>query len=450
MQSTNSPSENKKRNATGLKLVFRALRYRNYRLFFGGQGISLIGTWMQRIALSWLVYRLTNSPLLLGVVGFAGQIPTFLLAPVAGVLADRWNCRRILIVTQALAMVQAFVLAFLVLTETITVWEIVVLSIFLGLVNAFDMPVRQTFVVEMVEGRREDLGNAIALNSSLFNGARLVGPSVAGILIAAVGEGVCFLLNGLSYIAVIVCLFAMRVAPRKTGTQNTHVLQGLKEGVSYAFGFDPIRSIIVLLAVVSLMGMPYQVLMPIFAKQILHGGSNIFGFLMAAAGVGALTGAFYLASRRTVLRFGRTIPIASCIFGLGLIGFSLSHTLWLSLVLMMFVGFGMMVQMAASNTTLQTIVDDDKRGRVMSFYTMAFMGTAPFGSLMAGSLASKIGSPNTFLVSGLCCVCGGLLFARKLPALKAIIHPIYAKKGIIPEVAYGIQTTDVLTKPPEG
>jgi MFS family permease len=448
MQSTNSLFENTKENATGLRLVFRALRYRNYRLFFGGQGISLIGTWMQRIALSWLVYRLTDSAFLLGVVGFASLIPAFLLAPLAGVLADRWDCRRILIVTQVLAMVQAFVLAVLVMTGMITVSEIVVLSIFLGLVNAFDMPARQTFVVEMVERRKEDLGNAIALNSSLFNGARLVGPSIAGILIAAVGEGVCFLINGLSYIAVIVCLLAMRVTPRQIEARNTHVLQGLKEGVSYAFGFDPIRSIILLLALVNLVGMPYQVLMPIFAKQVLHGGSNIFGFLVGSAGVGALAGAFYLASRRSVLRFGRTIPVAASIFGLGLIGFSLSHTLWLSLVLMMFVGFGMMVQMAASNTMLQTIVDDDKRGRVMSLYTMAFMGTVPFGSLLAGSVATKIGSPNTLLISGLCCICGSLLFARKLPVLKAMVRPIYAQKGIIPEVAYGIQTTDVLTKPP--
>ncbi|MCX5799964.1 MAG: MFS transporter [Candidatus Eisenbacteria bacterium] len=437
------------KETTGLRLVFRALRYRNYRLFFGGQGISLIGTWMQRIALSWLVYRLTNSALLLGVVGFAGQIPTFLLAPVAGVLADRWNCRRILVITQVLAMVQAFVLAVLVLTNAITVWEIVVLSIFLGLVNAFDMPARQTFVVEMVDRKKEDLGNAIALNSSLFNGARLVGPSVAGILIAVVGEGVCFLLNGLSYIAVIGSLLAMRVTPRKTEAKNTHVLRGLKDGFSYAFGFDPIRSIILLLALVSLMGMPYQILMPVFARQILHGGSNIFGFLVAASGAGALTGAFYLASRRQILRLGRTIPVAAGIFGVGLIGFSLSHFLWLSLALMLVTGFGMMVMMAASNTTLQTIVDDDKRGRVMSLYTMAFMGTVPFGSLWAGSMADKIGAPKTLLVSGLCCICGGLLFARKLPVLKALVHPIYAEKGIIPEVAYGIQTTDALTKPPE-
>ena len=438
------------KDATGLRLIFRALRYRNYRLFFGGQGISLIGTWMQRIALSWLVYRLTGSALLLGVVGFAGQIPTLFLAPVAGVLADRWNCRRILVVTQILAMIQALVLAVLVLTDKITVLEIVILSFFLGIANAFDMPARQTFVVEMVERRREDLGNAIALNSSLFNGARLLGPTVAGILIAAVGEGVCFLLNGLSYVAVIVSLLAMRVAPREIKARNTHFLQGLKEGFSYAFGFDPIRSIILLVALVGLMGMPYQVLMPIFAREVLRGGSNIFGFLMAATGAGALAGAVYLASRRTVLRLGRTIPVAACILGLGLIALSVSNVLWLSLVLMLFIGFGMMVQMAASNTTLQTIVDDDKRGRVMSLYTMAFMGTAPFGSLLAGGLANKIGPSNTFLVSGLCCICGGLLFARKLPALKAMVHPIYAERGIIPEVAYGIQATDVLTKPPQG
>jgi len=435
--------------ATGLKLIFRAFQYRNYRLFFGGQSISLIGTWIQRIAMSWLVYRLTNSAFLLGVVGFAGQIPTFLLAPFAGTLSDRWSRHRILVVTQVLAMIQALILAFLLLTGIIEVWHLISLSIFLGLVNAFDMPTRHSFVVEMVE-KREDLGNAIALNSSMFNGARLLGPSIAGILIAATGEGICFLLNGISYIAVIAALLAMRITPRKTETQKINVWQGLKEGFSYAFGFAPISSILLLLGLVSLVGMPYTVLMPIFAEEVLRGGPHALGFLMGASGIGALVGAIYLASKKGVLGLERAIPLAASIFGIGLIAFSFSRFLWLSLALMSLTGFGMMVQMASSNTVLQTIVDEDKRGRVMSFYTMSFMGTAPFGSLLAGGLATKIGAPNTLIVGGLSCILGSLIFSRKLSSLRETIRPIYARMGIISEVASGIQTATELTTPPKG
>jgi len=435
--------------ATSLKLIARALQYRNYRLFFGGQSISLIGTWMTRIATSWLVYRLTNSVFLLGVVGFSGQIPTFLVASFAGVLTDRWNRHHILVVTQILAMIQSFALAILTLTGIITVWHIILLSIFQGLINAFDMPARQSLVVEMVE-KREDLGNAIALNSSMFNGARLLGPSIAGILISAVGEGMCFLLDGISYLAVIASLLAMKITPRKTETPKSNVLQGLKEGFSYAFPFAPIRSILLLIGVVSLVGMPYTVLMPVFAKEILRGGPHTLGFLMGASGIGALVGAIYLASRKSVLGLGRIIPLAASIFGIGLIAFSLSRVLWLSLAMMLLTGFGMMVQMASSNTVLQTIVDDDKRGRVMSFYTMAFMGTAPFGSLLAGGLASRIGAPNTLMIGGVCCILGSFIFASKLSILREMVRPIYVRMGIIPEVAKGIQTATELTAPPKG
>ncbi len=441
------PGRYRSNAAAGLRLVFRTLQYRNYRLFFSGQGISLIGTWMQRIAMSWLVYRLTNSAFLLGVVGFAGQIPTFLLAPFSGVWTDRWNRHRILVVTQILAMIQALILAILVLTGSIAVWHIIFLSMVLGSVNAFDIPARQAFIVDMVE-KREDLGNAIALNSSMFNSARLIGPSIAGILIAAVGEGICFLLNGISYLAVIAALLAMKITPRKPQTKKTHVLQGLKEGFSYAFRFPPIRSILLLLALISLMGMPYAVLMPIFAKEILHGGPHTLGFLMAASGIGALTGAMYLASRRSVLGLGKTIPLAASIFGVGLIVFSLSRASWLSYSLMLVTGLGMMVHMASSNTVLQTIVEDDKRGRVMSFYAMAFMGTAPFGSLLAGGLASSIGAPHTLMIGGAFCILGSLMFASKLSSLREMVRPIYAKIGIIPEVASGIQTATEPTAPP--
>lgn len=430
------------------KIIFRSLQYRNYRLFFTGQTLSLIGTWIQRIALPWLVYRLTGSAFLLGVVGFAGQIPTFLLAPFAGVLADRWSRYHILIATQILAMIQALVLASLFFTGAIEVWHIILLGVFLGFVNAFDMPARQSFVVEMVENR-EDLGNAIALNSSMVNSARLLGPSIAGVLIAATSEGTCFLLNGLSYLFVIASLLMMKVTPRKVKTLDTQVLQGLKEGFSYAFGFAPIRSIILLLGLVSLMGMPYAVLMPVFAKEILHGDSHTFGFLMGASGIGALTGALCLASRKSVLGLGKIIPLSAAIFGFGLIAFSLSRLFLLSLILMLISGLGMIMQMAASNTIIQTIVDDDKRGRVMSFYMMAFIGTAPFGSLLAGGLASSLGAPNTLMIGGVSCILGAVTFARKLPDLRKMVHPIYVRLGIIPEVASGIQTATELTVPPE-
>jgi MFS family permease len=421
------------REANGFALIFRAMRYRNYRLFFGGQSISLIGTWMQRIAMSWLVYRLTHSAFLLGAVGFAGQIPTFLLAPFAGVLADRWNRHRTLVVTQTLAMLQAFVLAILVMTETVEVWHIVALAIILGTVNALDMPVRQSFIVQMIEGK-EDLGNAIALNSSMVNAARLLGPSVAGMLIAAFGEGICFLVNALSYLAVIVALLAMKIAPVRTQPYNGHVLEKLKEGFSYAFGFAPIRYIILLLALVSLMGMPYQVLMPVFAKDVLGGGAHTLGFLMGASGLGALVGTIFLAAKKGVRGFGVLIAIAAAIFGTGLVAFSLSHVGWLSMLLVLVAGFGMMVQMASSNTVLQTVVDDDKRGRVMSFFTMAFMGMAPFGSLLAGGLASRIGAQNTLIIGGGFCIAGAALFATKLRTMRETLHPIYRKMGIMPEI----------------
>ncbi len=425
--------------AVNLKTIFRALRYRNYRLFFIGQTISLTGTWMQQVAIGWLAYRLTNSPFLLGIVGFVGQIPTFIFSPFAGVFADRHDRKKMLLITQTLAMIQALILAALILTGNIQVWHILVLSAALGVINSFDLPIRQAFTVEMVEDR-QDLGNAIALNSSMVNAARLIGPSIAGVLIAVAGEGICFLLNGISYVAVIISLLAMKVAGKKTRPANTNILLELKEGFSYAFNFSPIKSILLLLALVSLMGVPYQILMPVFARDIFHGGAKTLGFLVAMAGLGALTGALYLAARKTVLGLDRIIAVTACLFGVGIIAFSLSRILWISMVVLLFSGFAMMVQMASSNTVLQTIVDEDKRGRVMSFYTMSFMGTAPFGSLLAGSLASKIGAPYTLLAGGLICIIGAFIFAAKLPSIRKQIHPIYAKKGIIPEVAEGIQS----------
>jgi MFS family permease len=416
----------------GLKNIFRSLKYRNYRLFFGGQSISLIGTWIQQIAMTWLVYRLTGSTFLLGLVGFVGQIPTFLLAPFAGVLIDRWNRYHILIVTQTLAMIQALILAFLFFIGTIEVWHIIFLSVLLGCINAFDIPARQSFIVEMVE-KKEDLGNAIALNSSMFNGARLLGPSIAGVLIASTGEGICFLLNGLSYLFVIVSLILMKVKSKKREIQNPDVLKEIKEGFSYTFGFAPIKSIILLIGLINLIGMPYIVLMPVFAKEIFHGSPYTLGFLMGASGVGALMGALYLASRRNVLGLEKIISLSAGIFGFGLITFSLSRLFLLSLVLMIITGLGMIMQMSSSNTILQTIVDDDKRGRVMSFFTMALTGMASFGSLLAGGLASFLGAPNTLIIGGILCVLGALIFASKLTELKKLVHPIYVRLGIISE-----------------
>ena len=387
----------------------------------------------------WLVYHMTGSALLLGVVGFAGQIPTFLLSPVAGVLTDRWSRYRVLLITQIISLIQAAVLAWLCLAGMIQIWEIVMLSVILGCVNAFDVPARQSFVIDMVE-KKEDLGNAIALNSLMFNGARLIGPSIAGVMLATTSEGVCFLLNAISYIFVIISLLMMRLQSRVIKKAETLILKELNEGFRYMFGFAPIKHLLILLSISSLLGMSYSVLMPVFAKEVLHGGSHTYGFLMGAAGFGALMGALFLASRESVLKLGRIVPASAILFGAGLIGLSFSRIFPISLVLMIFIGLGMMMQAAASNTILQTITDDDKSGRVMSFYTMAIMGTAPFGSLLAGGLAKVIGTPGTIFAGGLACIIGALFFLRKLPELRKVVRPIYVKMGIIPEVAAGIQT----------
>jgi len=426
------------------RFALRALSHRNYRLFFSGQSISLIGTWMTRLATSWLVYRLTHSAWLLGLVGFAGQIPV-LLAPFAGVWVDRWNRHRTLVVTQALAMLQSFALAALTLGKVITIGEIFWLSLAQGLINAFDMPARQSFVVEMIGGR-EDLASAIALNSSMVNAARLLGPSIAGIVIALVGEGYCFLLDGFSYVAVIVSLLLMTVPALAKPAQQRAVLHDLREGFNYVVNFLPVRSVLLLLAVVSLMGMPYGVLMPIFAGKILHGGAHTLGFLMGSVGVGALASAAYLASRKSVLGLGRVVATSAAIFGFGLGAFAGSRILWLSMLLMVVTGAGMMLQMAASNTILQTIVDDDKRGRVMSFYSMSIMGMAPLGSLLAGFLASRIGAPATLAFGGCCCLLGAAWFARQIPSIRQVIRPIYARLGILPEIAVGIRQANEMAE----
>ncbi|MEO6816433.1 MAG: MFS transporter [Edaphobacter sp.] len=410
--------------------AWRALRHRNFRLFFTGQSISLIGTWMTRIATAWLVYRLTGSALLLGVVGFAGQIPTFLLAPFAGVLVDRINRRNLLVWTQVLAGVQSLAMAALTLAKVITIHEIIALSAFQGLINAFDMPGRQAFLVQMVE-EKQDLGNAIALNSSMVNMARLIGPALAGIIIAAVGEGYCFAIDGLSYIAVVISLLMMtvQIAPARRAT--TSMFDQLREGWSYVTGFHPIRTILSLFALLSLMGMPFVILMPIFASQVLHGGPHTLGFLMGASGIGALISAVSLALRKNVRGLTTMIQISAAVFGAGLVLFGLSSNLLLSLLLMMVVGFGMMQGMAASNTVVQTLVPEDKRGRVMSFYTMAFVGMAPFGSLLAGFLAHRFGAPHAIMITGSFCLAGSIWFTTQLKSVRAVMRPIYIEMGII-------------------
>ncbi len=411
--------------------AWRALRHRNFKLFFAGQSISVIGTWMTRLATSWLVYRMTQSALLLGVVSFAGQIVSFALGPFAGVWVERLNRRKLLVWTQALAAVQSLALAALTLAHVITLREIIALTALQGLINAFDMPARQAFLVQMVEDRN-DLSNAIAINSSMANGARLIGPAIAGLVIAAVGEGGCFLIDGVSYFAVIASLLLMRIRPLNLPRNTAGMLKQMREGWDYVRTFRPIRTILLLFALLSLMGYSYAVLLPIFAGQVLHGGAATLGWLTAASGVGALASALSLAVRKTVVGLTRMLQIASALLGGALILFGLSHTLWLSLVLMVLVGFGLIQGASVSNTIIQSLVPEDKRARVMGYYTMAFFGAAPFGSLLAGALAHRIGAPHTVIVTGAFCVAGSLWFTLDLPKLNAVMRPIYREMGLLP------------------
>jgi MFS family permease len=435
-------------NKDRVAFALRALRHRNFRLFIAGQSISLIGNWMQQVAMGWLVYRLTNSAFLLGLVAFGAQGPSFILAPFAGVLADRLNRRRIIIAAQAVMMIQASVLTGLVLSGSVEFWHVLVLSSVFGCASAFDIPARQSFLLEMV-GNREDLPNAIALNSSIFNAARLVGPAIAGFMIAQFGEGVAFLSNAASYIAVLAALVMIRVTPRPRMTGAANILSNLREGFSYAYNFPPIRDVLLLVAVVALFGIPFSVLMPVIAVTSLHGDARTLGFLMSATGFGALSGALFLAARESVRGLSRVVVAAATLFGTSLIGLAFSRSLILSCGLLVFAGFGMMVQMAASNTFLQTVVHDDKRGRIMSLYTMAFIGVAPFGSLLAGAFADRIGATITIATGGLVCLIGVLAFARRIPVFRELVRPIYQELGIIPEVASGIQAATQLTQPPE-
>jgi MFS family permease len=414
-----------------MSYAWRALRHRNFQLFFYGQSISVIGTWMTRVATSWLVYRLTSSVLLLGVVSFAGQIISFALGPFAGVWVERLDRRKLLVWTQAAAAVQSLAMAALTLANVITLWEIIALTALQGLINAFDMPARQSFLVQMVEDRN-DLSNAIAINSSMANSARLIGPALAGLVIAAVGEGWCFLIDGVSYFAVIASLLLMRIRPMEIRNSATRMLHQMREGWDYVRSFRPIRTILLLFSLISLMAYPYAVLLPVFATRVLHGGPHTLGWLTGASGIGALASAVSLAVRKSVVGLTRMLQIATAMLGGALILFGLSQMLWLSLALMVFVGFGMIQVASVSNTLIQVMVPEDKRARVMGYYTMAFFGSAPFGSLLAGMLAHRIGAPHTVMVTGMFCVAGALWFTFELPKMRSIMRPLYEEKGLLP------------------
>lgn len=426
--------------------MFRALRYRNYRLFFVGQGLSLIGTWIQQTGEVWLAYRLTHSAFALGVVGFASQIPTFLLASFAGTWIDRANKHRLVTIAQVLAMGQAFALAALVLTHHITYHRLILLALLSGAIDALEIPSRQSFVIEMVDDPA-DLPNSIALNSSLVNAARLIGPAIAGLLIGVVGEGWCFFINGVSYLGIIISLLAMRLTSTRRAPPQTDLWHALKEGVAYAAGSVPIVTLLSALAVISLLGSSYTVLIPIFAAQVLHGGAHTLGFLMAASGMGAMIGALYLASRKSVIGLGRIIGTGMSLFGAGLVAFSLSKWFWLSWTMMLAAGFGMMIATASINTMLQTIVEPDKRGRVMAFFTTAFIGMAPLGNFAGGSLASRIGAPESVCLAGALCLVAALWYIRYLPILRRHVRPLYEQLGILREVATGLQSVTSTVKP---
>ena len=428
--------------------TWRALRHRNFRLFFFGQSTSLIGTWMTRLATAWLVYRLTHSALLLGVVSFSGQIVSFLLGPFAAVWVERLERRRLLIITQAAAAIQSLALAVLTLANVITLGEIIALMVFQGLINAFDMPGRQSFLVQMVEDRG-DLANAIAINSSMVNGARLIGPAIGGFIIATLGEGWCFLIDGVSYIAVIGSLVAMRLpALDGRGRPGTSLLQELGEGWNYVSGFRPIRTVLLLLAATCFLGWPYSVLLPVFAGKVLHGDAHTLGWLTAASGAGAFSSALALAMRKSIKGLTRTLQASVALLGVGLILFGLSHILWLSLILMVVVGFGLIQAAAVCNTIIQSLVPDDKRARVMGYYTMAFFGAAPFGSLMAGALAQHIGAPETVMLTGSLCIVGAAWFTLQLPKIRPAMREAYREKELADQRAAELPSRSVLGATP--
>lgn len=429
--------------------IFRVLRVQKYRTFFLSQGVSIVGQWMQQTALMWLVYRLTHSAFMLGLVGFVSQFPVMIIAPVAGVLAERFDRRKILICTQTVAMIQAAVLAVLALTGVIAVWHIMVVGIMLGCVTALDMTTRHVFVVELIE-QKELFGPAIALYSSMFNVARLVGPLCAGLCVGWFGEGMCFLVNSISFFGVLWCLIAMEHTSVHRLHKDAAMQHALKEGIRYVWHCPPIRALLLLIALISMMGISYATLMPVFAKDILHGGPQTLGLLMASAGVGSLIATALLASRRSPIPFGKSIPVAALLCALGMMAFGFSTNLWFSIVMLVVTGFGFMLYMTMSNTMLQTLAHDDKRGRVMSFYTMAFMGMVPFGSLIIGMLAKHTSAHIAVCISSVCCIIGIVIFLARLPHLQAAVEIHETKKQDMETyLQSGLQTTSELSQPPE-
>jgi MFS family permease len=420
--------------------VGRALTHRNFRLFVVGQGVSVLGTWMQQIATVWLVYRLTDSSVLLGIADFTAQIPAALILPLAGVLTDRWSRHRTVLATQSLMMLQAFALMALTAAGLISVWQVLCLGTLLGVISAFDSTARQSFVIDMVD--RHDLSNAIAINSSVFNAARLLGPAVAGIVIGLCGEWPCFLLNGFSYFAVLASLLAMRVRPAVRIVSNSGIMAGLREGLQYVAGSMPIRTILILLGIVSMMSAPLTVLMPLLATRVLRGGPYTLGLLTAALGAGALAASLFLAARKSVIGLKGIIAVATAVFGLGLAVIALSHSLPFSLVLLFCTSFAMVAQMAASNALLQTIVVEEMRGRVMSLYTLAFFGMGPLGSLLSGVMASALGILPTFLTFGAICLSASAVYTGLLPTLRKEIRPIYVRVGLLNDSGDAIPPAD--------
>ncbi len=426
-----------------VRFALRAFRSRNLRIFFAGQGVSLVGTWMQQLAMSWLVYRLTGSTVALGVIAFGTQLPSVFMAPLAGALADRWSRFHLVVLAQVLAMVQAVVVAVLVVTGAVAVWHLVALAVVLGVANGIDVPARQSLLVRLV-ATPDDLPNAIALNSSMFNAARLVGPAIAGVLIGWLGEGPVFVLNAVSFVAVLAALWAIRPGEEDVAPPTQSVVSGLMEGVRYVTGFPPIAAVLLMLTAVSLVGIPYAVLLPAFASDVLGGDARTLGLLTSSAGLGALAGALWLASRSTVLGLGRVIAGSTAVFGGGLVLFSLSRAAWLSALLLVVAGFGVITVTASINTVLQTLVDEEKRGRVMSLYTVAFVGASSVGSILGGGLAGILGPTLTVAVGGTACMLAAGLFARQIPGLRAHVRPVYARLGILPEVATGVNRASEL------
>jgi MFS family permease len=416
-----------------IKGTFSSLGSRNYRLYFTGQGFSLIGTWMGNIALSWLVYRLTGSVFLLGLVAFTNQIPMLILSPISGVLTDRYDRRKIMLIAQVCFLLQSFIMAMLVLFNLVEVWHIITLSILFGIISAFDAPARHSLVIDLIE-KPEDLGNAIALNSAIYNAARLVGPAIAGITIAVVGEGICFLLNAASFIAIIYALLKIRIPARPPVTQSANLKESLAEGFRYTFHSVPIRTLLFLLATLSLVGFPFLVLLPAYAKEILHGGADTLGFLMSGLGAGALLGALYMARRKSVIGLGRVISVFAITMGLALVAASFSKNMVLSLLIFFAGGLSMIMSIASINTMIQTLADDDKRGRVMSFYSVALMGTTPIGNLLAGSVASGVGISLTMLIGGAITIVSGIIFQLNRKSFRKFVRPIYVDKGILPSL----------------